>query len=231
VYNFADSRWPNSNRQIGTQQVLSFLPALWATQDSGPLQLNRLVSSGSEIRSSAAAFGAENPTFLTGFNASRAKLQRALASSPAVLHIATHVLQPRGRPDQAIIAMSMVSKTEADILTTSDVSVMRADGTLVVLSGCSAGAGKVLPSAGLIGMARAWLTAGARGVVASMWPTPDDTGALFQSFYKYLQPGHPPDSGNREPKALQQAQLAMLQSHTWRSEPRYWAAYFLLDRE
>ena len=38
---------------------------------------------------------------------------------------------------------------------------MEDSGGLVVLSGCHSDAGRVLPGAGLLGLTRAWLTAGA----------------------------------------------------------------------
>ncbi len=72
-----------------------------------------------------------------------------------------------------------------------------------------------------MGLARSWLLAGAQSVVASHWPTPDDSGEIFAAFYRYLR-ATPGDF----PTALRLAQLEMLQSNSWRSRPSYWAAYF-----
>jgi CHAT domain-containing protein len=73
-----------------------------------------------------------------------------------------------------------------------------------------------------MGLTRACQAAGARSVVASHWATVDDAGSIFLSFYRHLR-GTPP----LEPAAaLQQAQIDMLRSKSWRANPRYWSAYF-----
>ena len=98
---------------------------------------------------------------------------------------------------------------------------------LVVMSGCKSGAGEVTPGEGLLGVTRAWQQAGARAVAATLWATPDHAGELWESFYKHLAgvpPAAWPDSAGR---CLQQAQLEMLRSDSWRSRPSYWASYFL----
>jgi CHAT domain-containing protein len=83
----------------------------------------------------------------------------------------------------------------------------------------------------LLGLSRAWLAAGAEAVVASLWPTPDDNGRLFVSFYRLLRNVKRDGTGSRPASALREAQLEMLRSGTWRSEPRYWAAHFVTGKE
>ena len=64
--------------------------------------------------------------------------------------------------------------------------------------------------------------------VGSRWPVQDDTKDLFRSFYAHLAaPEGSPGPGS----ALQQAQLQMLHSGTWRSDPRYWGAFYLLTKD
>ena len=46
---------------------------------------------------------------------------------------------------------------------------------------------RTLPATGLMGITRACQAAGASAVVASLWPTPDDAGALFLAFYGHLR--------------------------------------------
>ena len=88
-----------------------------------------------------------------------------------------------------------------------------------------------LPGEGIPGLSRAWLAAGARTVAASLWPTPDDTGQLFRAFYSNLRESSGAGVGVRTARALRQAQLNMLQSSSWRSQPRYWAAFFITGKE
>jgi CHAT domain-containing protein len=78
-----------------------------------------------------------------------------------------------------------------------------------------------------MGLTRACQAAGASAVVASRWPTPDDAGTLFLSFYGYLRAA--PQDGPAV--ALQRAQIGMLRSRTWRSNPLYWGAYFVTGNQ
>ena len=75
---------------------------------------------------------------------------------------------------------------------------------LVVLSGCGSGIAEAPRGSGLLGLTRAWLASGAAAVVATQWPTPDDSGTLLRSFYRHLRDAAPPAV------ALQRAQTEML---------------------
>src|SRR5260370_26694021 len=115
------------------------------------------------------------------------------------------------------------------VLTTNDVTTPPAGGALVVLSGCSSAAGKSVRGAGVMGLPRAWLLAGARGVVGSRWPVPDEPGELFRSFYAHLAEAELSRPSLRA--ALHKARLEMLRSHTWRSDPKYWGAFYLMAKD
>ena len=113
----------------------------------------------------------------------------------------------------AVIAMATIAEI---------ISRTRLGAGLVVLSGCHSGEGEALPGTGLVGLTRAWLTAGARAVIASNWSTPDASGALFGALYRHLR-AHPDVAPST---ALRAAQLEMMRSGGWQSNPRYWGAYF-----
>jgi CHAT domain-containing protein len=101
------------------------------------------------------------------------------------------------------------------------------------MSGCSSQQGETLPGAGLIGLSRAWLLAGASAVVVSAWPTPDDSGHFFSSFYSHFQPVTSTSGSlaKRAAVALQQAQLEMQRSNGYGSSPSSWAAYSVISKE
>src|SRR5262249_45076869 len=129
-----------------------------------------------------------------------------------------------GAPQEAGLLLGLTADGTPDLLTSSEIVHLTAAPRLVALSACQSGRGKSLPATGLLGLARSWLIAGSDAVIASYWPTPDDSGQLFLTFYESLRNGTVPDTAF----ALQQAQQRMLASGGWRARPRYWAAYFVL---
>jgi CHAT domain-containing protein len=89
---------------------------------------------------------------------------------------------------------------------------------LVTLSACQTGLGQ-LSSEGMIGLSRAFLAAGARSFLVSLWNVDDEaTKELMITFYKeYLRHGN---------KGLA-LQRAMQQTRRQYPEPKYWAAFTL----
>jgi CHAT domain-containing protein len=75
-------------------------------------------------------------------------------------------------------------------LTMSDIAALDLGGRLVVLAACQSADGGVLDGEGVQSLGRAFFLAGARTVVASLWPLRDDDAvALFASFYRHLDGG------------------------------------------
>lgn len=225
VYNMADPRWTGGQ----PASFLGFFTARAAasTSDDG-LHLPRLVASAREAAACAAAWGgAWPPILLEGAAASRQRLQSALNAHPAVLHFATHVVDSGHAARSGRIVLSLAPSGQHQVLSPVEIATWNLDGVLVSLSGCSSGSADVLPATGLMGLTRACQAAGARAVVASRWPTPDDSGSLFLSFYRHLRAN--PDDGPAF--ALERAQIDMLHSGTWRSHPVYWGAYFVTGNQ
>ena len=80
---------------------------------------------------------------------------------------------------------------------------MNLQASLVVLSGCETGLGKLSSGDELIGLTRAFIYAGTPSVVASLWKVDDhSTAQLLSGFYKNLRT-------MTKVEALRQAQLAM----------------------
>jgi CHAT domain-containing protein len=218
IYNQADSRLPRTDRSAARLSAVA---------------LARLPGSEREIHASAGASGIAGPIFLTGINATASSLRRALLHPPQILHFAVHVVSPEGHPEEAALALSLGPNHVPELLTPETVASFRVPGTLVIMSGCASEQGRILPSAGLIGLARAWLLAGAAGVIVSAWPTPDDSGQFFASFYRHLETGAPASGSlvRRAAVALAQAQAQMQSAGGYRSAPSFWAAYSLISKE
>jgi CHAT domain-containing protein len=116
------------------------------------------------------------------------------------------------------LAFSLDSSGKPGLLSTSDIGMLHVPGALIVMTGCATGAGDVRAGAGLLGLTRAWMMAGARAVVATHWPVPDVDGDLMPAFYQFL-------STNSTAEALRRSQVELIHSGTWQASPSYWAAF------
>lgn len=96
---------------------------------------------------------------------------------------------------------------------------------LVVLAGCGTARGDSVHIGGLSSLARAFLDAGARAVVGTLWEVDDDvTAPLFLRFHESLRSGMSPA------RALRDAQRLMLHSGDERlSHPATWAAIEIIS--
>lgn len=225
IYNFADGRLSQGFRFVTV------------THASDRVTLARLAGSGTEIRSAAKSSELSDIELLTGTNATQANLQTALAHTPSVLHFAVHVISAgtgqSSAPSDSALALSLTPNGVPELLTKEAIAQLRVPGALVVLSGCASQAGQIVPSAGLIGLGRSWLLAGAAAVIVSAWPTPDDSGDFWTDFYGRL---HGKDVrtatlAQRASAALQETQLDMQRSAGYRSTPSFWAAYSIISEE
>jgi CHAT domain-containing protein len=116
-----------------------------------------------------------------------------------LLHLACHA--------QLVSAHGLLAhlKLWDDDLLLDEVGSLGLSGALVVLVACDAAASEVLPGEELLGLSRAFLAAGARDVIASLWPIYDRAIQwLLAPLYDGLA------QGQDAPTALAQAQRVML---------------------
>lgn len=218
IYNTADPRLsPDTQPRKASPLDLFASPSL---------TLARLVGSAAEIQACAKAWNGEH-VLLSGPDASRRNVALQLQRDPAVIHFATHFLDSAGPDASELIALSLDSLGENEVLQAFEIARMHMNSGIVTLSGCHSAAGRILPGTGLLGLTRAWLSAGASAVIGSRWAVPDETGALFSALYKHLGS----QGGIGAASALRKAQIEMLRSGTWRARPAYWGAYFVMGKE
>lgn len=92
---------------------------------------------------------------------------------------------------------------------------------LVVLSCCHSGRGRVKAEV-VVGIARAFIGAGARSVLVTLWAIDDEATLEFmRSFYYHLAEGRSPS------ESLNQAVKFMRESNEY-SDPKYWAPFVLI---
>jgi CHAT domain-containing protein/tetratricopeptide (TPR) repeat protein len=209
VYNAADARYRGAAKK---------------QQD---IVLPRLPETANELQACSRAWGGSRTRILTGSDADLANIRSALDTRPAVIHFATHVVTAPGDHASGLIALSLDRSGAMGLMGPTEIVAHPVSADLVVLNGCHSGQGDALPGAGLMGLTRAWIGAGARSVLATGWDIPDEAGKnLMVEFYRASR-AHP----ERGPAfALQQAQLAAIKQST-KNTAAVWAAYFLLGRE
>ena len=159
---------------------------------------------------------------LTGEDATKEAVLQSI-KSVSLVHIAAH-----GRPETGEIVLapdpqweSKPPKEEDCIMKMSDIQAVKLRARLVVLSCCHSGQGPV-SSEGVVGMARAFLFAGARSVLATLWAIDDEATMMFmESFYQQLE------SGESASVALQRAMKCLRDSQDY-SAPKYWAPFVLM---
>lgn len=194
--------------------------------------LPRLPATAGELKACARAWKSPTTQLLTGANAGLVAVQAALHSNPSVIHFATHVVTAPGAHSSGLIALSLDRSGAMGFMGPAEIAAYTLSPSLVVLNGCHSGQGEALPGAGLMGLTRAWIGAGARAVLATSWDIPDDAGAkMMVEFYRTYR-----EFPERGPAfALQQAQLRFLKHRATNARagttPAVWGAYFVLGRE
>ena len=144
-------------------------------------------------------------------------------SSVALVHIAAH-----GKMETGEIALapnttrSSVNPAREDyLLTMKDVLNAQIRARLVVLSCCHSAQGEV-KAEGVVGIARAFLGAGARSVLVSLWAIDDEATMEFMKvFYQELV------HGRSASEALNKAMKSMRESDRF-SAVKYWAPFVLI---
>ncbi|XP_074608113.1 tetratricopeptide repeat protein 28-like [Acropora palmata] len=162
-------------------------------------------------------------TPLTGIHATKAEVMKWM-SSVGLIHIAAHGNERTGE-----IALSpnpgwssKFPQRKDYILKMSDVQAANLRARLVVLSCCHSGRGRVLKGEGVVGIARAFLAAGARSVLVTLWAIDDKATMVFmKSFYQHLKEGKPASV------AVHQSIKCLRESEEF-SEMRYWAPFQLI---
>lgn len=140
-----------------------------------------------------------------------------------IIHLATFGVLNKHNPLFSFIELAPTSQDDGR-LEVNEVFGLGLSGQLVILSACqtalaSGALSDVPPGDDWVGLVQAFLRAGARSVVASLWPVEDRaTGELMEQFHQRLVTGAPPVM------ALADAQRALIRNPAT-SRPRYWAAF------
>jgi CHAT domain-containing protein/Tfp pilus assembly protein PilF len=200
-------------------------------------KFDSLPASGREAADVAALWRSlGNPAeTLTGAAATEPMLEKS-APGKRVLHIATHGFFLENRcGDSAALSENPLLRSglalSDGVLTAEQAAGLNLEDTdWVVLSGCDTGLGDVRAGEGVLGLRRAFQEAGARTVVASLWPVEDDAtrkwmAALYRyRFVKGMEAAEALRTADRD--ALRTRRAGQLSTH-----PYYWASFIAVERE
>lgn len=153
---------------------------------------------------------------------------RAALTGSRVVHIASHGVLNARNPMFSRIELARGaggSSTDDGRLEVHEVVKLTVNSALVVLSGCETGAtedwsGDPLRPAGVATLGQAFLHAGARNVMATLWRIDDEGSAsLVSNFYRHMDDGD-------VARALALAQRELIADHGY-GAPYYWAGFVL----
>ncbi|HEY0366800.1 MAG TPA: CHAT domain-containing protein, partial [Pyrinomonadaceae bacterium] len=159
------------------------------------------------------------------FHANRSVVTSGELSQYRYVHFATHGYVDTARAGLSAVVLSMIDEqgnAQDGFVRTHDIYNLKLPAELVVLSACETGLGKDVKGEGIEGLTRAFMYAGARRVIVSLWNVNDRaTAALMQRLYTGML------RTNKTPAAaLRAAQIEMLRTRQWQS-PYFWAPFVL----
>ncbi len=126
---------------------------------------------------------------LIGSEATEAAVASFPDPPPGLIHLAAHAVVDDDRPWSSALLLAPGSGHDG-VLRAAEIGVLPLDRQVVALSACSSASGTVLRSEGVVGIAQAFLDAGAQTVVANLWPLQDGEAADFTDrLYGQLEAG------------------------------------------
>ncbi len=188
-------------------------------------RLPPLPASAAEARAIQRLYPPGRSVALVGEEATERAFKEWAGRGVAVLHVASHALWDERVLDRSALVLSTGDRGDEDgLLTLGEIAELNLDGCLVVLSACRTAGHRIVSGEGMQGLARAFLGAGANGVVATQWPIEDRAAAaVMTAFHRGLAAGRP------VAQALNDARVALIGDHDPElSAPSAWAAFVLV---
>lgn len=189
---------------------------------------------------------------LSADQATQARIINENIAEYNLLHFATHGVLPgelKGLYEPALLLTG--TNQDDGLLTASEVANLNINADLVVLSACNTGVGKPFRGESVMGLGRAFLLAGAKNVIVSLWPVDSyATTVLMSRFYSELDKSGEPSLalmkakedirrlGTKQYPSLQAWQEKLILRNGFSNtpfqnltfeEPYYWAGFILIS--
>ncbi len=211
--------------------VNSFLKSISTTSPGQSLTLQPLLGSLSELTEIEKIVDSKVPLWkrlwndqteiLLRHSVTEHDLKERDLTAYRYLHFATHSFADQRSPvNSGILLQTNESSGEDGILHASEIFGLKISAELVVLSSCETALDFAGGSVGISGFAKGFIYAGAKNIIASLWPS-DDTATmlLMRQFYLNLNSDPSIDS------ALRKSKIQLITSDGPISHPYYWSGF------
>ncbi len=211
---------PSASALLLKKQPAALAPVL-VIGDPHDEGVTSLPEAAREAEVIAAMYGSS--TLIEGEQATRARFLTGARTS-GLIHYAGHAESDATDPFGALHLAADRPHESGDLDTTEIATLRLEKAPLVVLAACGTMRGEPGHVEGMPSIARAFLAAGARGVIGTLWEVDDDAAApLFRRLHRELRNGASPSV------ALRTAQLELAHGTDPRlSHPASWAPVELL---
>ena len=233
-YHFSAAAWLNSAERpwlSATESSFAGYAPRFKYASAKPGVFSDLPYAEQEVREIGRLFNTLNGHSQTFAGASATEKNfREHAGNNSVVHVATHSLIDDADPGNTALVFSPgnnlknIKDMDDGFLHLDEISNLRLNASLVVLSACSSGKGKVTRTEGVLALSRGFYIAGAGNILYSLWNIPDRfTGNFMPGFYRGFL------SGKSYSTALREAKLNMIADPST-SLPYLWAGFVMLGR-
>jgi tetratricopeptide (TPR) repeat protein len=206
----ARSSWPKQLLAVGNPT--SALDAGEQARSSEDTALTALPFAADEVREIGRLFRG-NADMLLGNRATARRWHAMHPSRYRYLHFAAHARVNDRRPDETHVALA---NGRLDL---PAIRRLRLSAELVTISACETALGPRVRGEGVIGLPHAFLSAGARGTLVTLWRVADRSTAEFMTdFYRAMSTGQSPSA----------ALLAVRRAWVKDRHPAYWAPFILV---
>ena len=186
--------------------------------DTVSAEYPELTAAKSEIEAIQRRFAGQEQVIRTGPAATPRAFLESMPGRFSMIHFAAHAEANLQSPLESAIILS--KNGDGFKLYARDITGLKLSADLVTISACRSAGARAYGGEGLVGFAWAFLQAGARSVIASLWDVGDTSSSqLVEKLYDALA------SGIKPAAALREAKLALLHSNGPYRKPYYWAPY------
>jgi CHAT domain-containing protein len=207
-----------SNEIVGFAPDFAQIDSILRTNDLADhelyqMELEPLKYAQQEVNALDRLFSERSHLF-TGLTATETEVKQT-SHHYGVLHFATHGLINHSDPMYSSLAFAMDEENDG-LLYTHELFSMELNASLVTLSACNSGVGKLYEGEGMMSLARGFAYSGAPNLITTLWPVSDQaTQIIMEKFYTLLRQGVP------KHRALQAAKKDFINEYRIEEEQAY----------